>query len=55
MNTKLSQLLVKLSWISKEVTAAEEEGCSEETVAWLKQRMKLVEQEIVESDADLYA
>ena len=55
MKINLNQLILKLSWISKEVAAAEEAGCSEETVAWLKQRMKQVEQEIVESDADLHA
>jgi len=55
MNTKLNQLLVKLSWICKEIAAAEKDGCSEETVAWLKERMKLIEQEIVESDANLHA
>lgn len=55
MNTKLNQLLVKLSWISTEIDAAQKDGCSEEIVAWLKQRMKLIEQEIVNSDADLHA
>jgi acetylornithine deacetylase/succinyl-diaminopimelate desuccinylase-like protein len=55
VDKNLSELIKKLSWIHKELQAAEEAECSEEIVAWLKQRMKQVEQEIVESDADLHA
>jgi hypothetical protein len=55
VDKNLSELIRKLSWIHKELEVAKEAGCSEEIVAWLKQRMKQVEQEIVESDADLHA
>ena len=55
VDRNLSELIKKLSWIHKELEAAEEAGCSKEIVAWLKERIKLVEQEIVESDANLHA
>ena len=55
VDKNLSELIKKLSWIHKELQTAEEAECSEEIVAWLKQRIKQVEQEIVESDADLHA
>jgi len=55
VDKNLSELIKKLSWIHKEVATAEEAGCSEEIVAWLKQRAQLVQEEIVDSDADLHA
>jgi len=55
VDNKLSELIKKLSWIHKELKAAQEAECSEEIVAWLKQRAQLVQEEIVESDADLHA
>ena len=55
VDKNLSELIKKLSWIHKELEAAQEAECSEEIVAWLKQRAQLVQEEIVESDADLHA
>jgi hypothetical protein len=55
VDKNLSELIRKLSWIHKELEVAKEAGCSEEIVAWLEQRVQLVREEIVESDADLHA
>ena len=55
VDNKLQELIRKLSWIHKELETAEKAGCSEEIVAWLKQRAQLVREEIVNSDADLHA
>ena len=55
VDNKLPELIKKLSWIHKELEAAQEDGCSEEIVAWLKQRAQLVQEEIVDSNADLHA
>lgn len=55
VDKNLSELIKKLSWIHKELEAAEEAGCSEEIIAWLNQRTQQVIEEIVESDADLHA
>ena len=55
VDKNLSELIKKLSWIHKELEVAKEAGCSEEIVAWLKQRAQLVREEIVNSDADLHA
>jgi len=55
VDKNLSELIKKLSWIHKELEAAQEAECSEEIVAWLKQRAQLVREEIVNSDADLHA
>ena len=55
VDKNLSELIKKLSWIHKELEAAQEAECSEEIVAWLKQRAQLIQEEIVNSDADLHA
>ena len=55
VDNKLQELIKKLSWIHKELEAAEEAECSEEIIAWLNQRVQSIQEEIVESDADLHA
>lgn len=55
VDNKLPELIKKLSWIHKELEVAKEAGCSEEIIAWLNQRVQLIQEQIVDSNADLHA